>query len=97
MKVYIKAYEGVYGGYHGICREDIVEVSSIEEIDDIALEMAYYVTEDYGHLFDEDDECDPEYCWDTYVVSDELSLEEALEKLDELGGDEFVEEFCEEV
>lgn len=103
MLVYIKAYEGTYEGLHGMYEEDIIEVSSLEDAEDIALEMAESVVSSYDCFNEDEDEdgCEIEYLRDIYKIKDEYtntySVKELLDKLYDIGEDDFFETFCEEI
>ena len=70
MIVAIHAYEGIFGGLHGIEDYLVTEVNTLEGAEEIAEDLAYGVVEDYSYNFDEEDLEDPELCWEIYKVTD---------------------------
>ena len=94
MLVYIFAYEGSYGGLHGMYDEDIVEVQDMEEADEYGYEMAQGVVESYD-CFDDEEDVEQELEWRIYKIKEGISAAEARAALglhDEKG---FVAEYCE--
>lgn len=53
MIVAIYAYEGMYGGLHGMNAHAVVEVDSIKEARELACDMSRDVMEDYDEIMDE--------------------------------------------
>jgi len=70
MIVAIHAYEGVFGGLHGIEDYLVTEVETLKMAEDIASELAYNVVEDYSNNFEEEDLEDPDLLWEIYEVTD---------------------------
>ena len=95
MLVYIFAYEGSYGGLHGIYDEDVVEVRDMEEADEYGYEMAEGVVESYN-CFDEDEDIEQELEWRVYKIKEGISAEEARAALGSYDEEGFVAEYCEE-
>lgn len=92
MKVLIYAYEGQYGGLHGMYEVEICEVNNIEEAYTIGEELARNVIDDYD-LYDDCFEEEPLY--EVYVMSEEyqdLSVEELNNLL--IDWEDFVVEYC---
>ena len=52
MRVAIKAYENTYGGLHGMEEKAVITVDSVEEAEDIAMEMSYNVMDSYAEISD---------------------------------------------
>lgn len=96
MLVYIFAYEGSYGGLHGMYDEDIVEVQDMKEADEYGYEMAQGVAESYGYFFDEDEDIEQELEWRIYKIKEGISAEEARAALGSYDEKGFVAEYCEE-
>ena len=94
MKVYIYAYEGQYGGLHGMYDQDIVEVKDITEANEIGRDMSEQVIEAYD-LWDDDFE--NELCWEAYSIANEyidLPDEELIAIAVNEGHEYFVENYC---
>ena len=94
MLVYIFAYEGSYGGLHGIYDADVVEVQDMKEADEYGYEMALGVVESYG-CFDDDEEVEEELEWRVYKIKEGISAEEARAALGSYDEEGFVAEYCE--
>ena len=94
MLVYIFAYEGSYGGLHGIYDEDVVEVRDMKEADEYGYEMAEGVVESYN-CFDEDEDIEQELEWRVYKIKEGISAEEARVALGSHDEEGFVAEYCE--
>ena len=92
MLVYIFAYEGSYGGLHGIYDEDVVEVRDMKEADEYGYEMAEGVVESYN-CFNE--EVEEELEWRVYKIKEGISAEEARAALGSYDEEDFVAEYCE--
>lgn len=103
MKVFIYAYEQSYGGLHGINDMCVCDIDSLDEINDIGLDMALGVIDSYSNIFeseydDEEDYDDPTdfCCWEAYKIKDDINL--SVDELDsicnELGDELFIEEYC---
>ena len=56
----IHAYEGIYGGLHGIESFAVIEAETTEEAEHYGLEMSYEVIDDYSCIM-EDFEQDAEF------------------------------------
>ena len=93
MLVYIFAYEGSYGGLHGIYDEDVVAVRAMKEADEYGYEMAEGVVESYN-CFNE--EVEEELEWRVYKIKEGISVEEARAALGSYDEEGFVAEYCEE-
>lgn len=76
MIVAIHAYEGIFGGLHGIEDYLVTEVKELKAAEDIASDLAYSVVEDYSYNFDEEDLDDPELCWEIYEVTNTKDKDE---------------------
>ena len=112
MLVAVQAYEGMYQGLHGIKDEDILEVDSIEEINEWGNEAStnliysYGLEDEYLETVDEDDEdacIENSYYytdrgWTAYKVKEDtgLSVEELSQELSSIGYDSFVKKYCAE-
>ena len=70
MIVAIHAYEGIYGGLHGIENFFVTEVENLKVAENIALGLANDVIEDYEYNFEEEDLEDPDLLWEIYEVTD---------------------------
>ncbi len=81
MIVAIHAYEGIYCGLHGIEDFLVTEVENLKVAEDIALDLANGVIDDYGYDFDEEDLEDPDLEWEIYEVTDTKG--KTVEELDE--------------
>jgi hypothetical protein len=81
MIVAIHAYEGIYCGLHGIEDFLVAEVENLKVAEDIALDLANGVIDDYGYDFDEEDLEDPDLEWEIYEVTDTKG--KTAEELDE--------------
>ena len=95
MLVYIFAYEGSYGGLHGMYEEDVIEVRNMEEANNYGYEMAQDVVESYG-CFDEDEDIEQELGWRIYKIKEGISADEARAALGAYDEEGFVAEYCEE-
>ena len=93
MLVYIFAYEGSYGGLHGMYEEDVIEVRDMEEADNYGYEMAEGVVESYN-CFNE--EVEEELEWRVYKIKEGISADEARAALGSYDEEDFVAEYCEE-
>ena len=93
MLVYIFAYEGSYGGLHGMYDEDVVEVRDMKEADEYGYEMAEGVVESYN-CFNE--EVEEELEWRVYKIKEGISADEACAALGSYEEEDFVAEYCEE-
>ena len=93
MLVYIFAYEGSYGGLHGMYDEDIVEVQDMEEADEYGYEMAQGVAESYDYEYED---IEQELEWRVYKIKEGISAEEARAALGSYNEEGFVAEYCEE-
>lgn len=61
MRVFIMAYENIYGGLHGMYTFRVTDVESLDEADDYGREMSYDVIESYGSIMETlEDEIDPD-------------------------------------
>lgn len=61
MRVFIMAYENIYGGLHGMYTFRVTDVESLDEADDYGREMSYDVIESYGSIMESlEDEIDPD-------------------------------------
>ena len=94
MLVYIFAYEGSYGGLHGMYDEDIVEVQDMEEADEYGYEMAQGVVEAYN-CFYEDEDIEQELEWRIYKIKEGISADEARAALGSHDEKGFVAKYCE--
>ena len=92
MLVYIFAYEGSYGGLHGIYNEDVVEVQNMEEANEYGYGMAEGVVESYD-CFDE--VVEEELEWRVYKIKEGISAEEARAAIGSYDEEDFVAEYCE--
>ena len=95
MLVYIFAYEGSYGGLHGIYNADVVEVQDMKEADEYGYEMALGVVESYD-CFDDEEDVEQELEWRIYKIKEGISAEEARAALGSYDEEGFVAEYCEE-
>ena len=95
MLVYIFAYEGSYGGLHGIYDADVVEVQDMKEADEYGYEMAQNVVESYD-CFDDDEDIEQELEWRVYKIKEGISAEEARAAAASHDEEGFVAEYCEE-
>ena len=95
MLVYIFAYEGSYGGLHGMYDEDVVEVQDMEEADEYGYEMAQGVVESYD-CFDEDEDIEQELEWRIYKIKEGISADEARAALGSHDEKGFVAKYCKE-
>ena len=93
MLVYIFAYEGSYGGLHGIYDEDVVEVRDMEEADEYGYEMAQGVAESYDYEYED---IEQELEWRVYKIKEGISADEARAALGAYDEEGFVAEYCEE-
>ena len=93
MLVYIFAYEGSYGGLHGIYDEDVVEVRDMEEADEYGYEMAEGVVESYNCC---NEEVEEELELRVYKIKEGISADEARAALGSYDEEGFVAEYCEE-
>ena len=93
MLVYIFAYEGSYGGLHGMYDEDVIEVRDMEEANEYGYAMAAGVVESYD-CFDE--EVEEELEWRIYKIKEGISAEEARAAVCSHNEEGFVAEYCEE-
>ena len=94
MLVYIFAYEGSYGGLHGMYDEDIVEVQDMEEANEYGYEMALGVVESYD-CFDDDEDIEQELEWRIYKIKEGISAEEARAAVCSHNEGGFVAKYCE--
>lgn len=94
MLVYIFAYEGSYGGLHGMYDADVVEVQDMEEADEYGYEMALGVVESYG-CFDDEEDIEQELEWRIYKIKEGISAEEARAAAASHDEEGFVAEYCE--
>ena len=99
MKVFIYAYEQIYG-ISDMC---VYDINSLDEINEIGLEMAQGVADCYSNLFESeyDDEdydsiTNSSFCWGAYKIKDDvvLSINELDKICNELGDELFIEEYC---
>ena len=95
MLVYIFAYEGSYGGLHGMYEEDVIEVKDMEEANNYGYEMAQDVIESYDD-FDDKEDVEQELEWHVYKIKEGISAEEARAALGSYDEEGFVAEYCEE-
>ena len=95
MLVYIFAYEGSYGGLHGMYDEDVVEVRDMEEANEYGYGMAAGVVESYDR-FDDDEDIEQELEWRIYKIKEGISADEARAALGSYDEEDFVAEYCEE-
>lgn len=72
MVVAIHAYEGQYGGLHGICSREVIEVDNIKDAEEYAVEMSEDVMGSYGDIMDE-----------FYSQAEDEGLEEGSAEYDE--------------
>ena len=76
MRVFIMAYENIYGGLHGMNTFRVLDVDSFEEADEVGSEMSYDIIQSYGSIMESlEDEIDPDI---------EENSEEWEEELDNL-------------
>lgn len=76
MRVFIMAYENIYGGLHGMNTFRVLDVNSLEEADEVGSEMSYDIIQSYGSIMESlEDEIDPDI---------EENSEEWEEELDNL-------------
>ena len=103
MRVFIYAYEQTYGGLHGIHDMCVCDIDSLDEINDIGLDMALGVVDSYFHVFENEYDDEENYddpadfcCWEAYKIKDNINL--SVDELDEicnaLGDELFVEKYC---
>ena len=97
MLVYIFAYEGSYGGLHGMYNEDVVEVQDIKEADEYGYEMAQDVVESYGCFDDNEnnENIEQELEWRIYKIKEGISAEEARAAVCSHNEEGFVAKYCE--
>lgn len=99
MKVFIYAYEDIYGGMHGINTSGVFEVENLKEANDTGKELAYEVIESFGHIFEDynEDEVYDGLEWKIYPIKD-IFKDTFIITLDrmsaELGPEIFIEEYC---
>ena len=94
MLVYIFAYEGSYGGLHGMYEEDVIEVRDMEEADNYGYEMAQNVVESYD-CFDDEEDVEQELEWRIYKIKEGISADEARAALGSHDEEDFVAKYCE--
>ena len=94
MLVYIFAYEGSYGGLHGMYEEDVIEVRDMEEADNYGYEMAQNVVESYD-CFDDEEDVEQELEWRIYKIKEGISADEARAALGSYDEEDFVAKYCE--
>ena len=94
MLVYIFAYEGSYGGLHGIYDADVVEVQDMKEANEYGYEMALGVVESYD-CFDDDEDIEQELEWRIYKIKEGISVDEARAAVCSHNEEGFVAEYCE--
>mgnify|MGYP006928588689 CR=1 FL=1 len=102
MRVFIYAYEQNYGGLHGIHDMRVCDIDSLDEINEIGLDMALEVIDSYSNLFeseyDDEDYEDPTNfcCWEAYKIKDDIDL--SVDELDnicnKLGDELFIKRYC---
>ena len=97
MKVFIYACEGTFWGSHGVNEQCVIEVSSVEEVEEIGNEMSMNVSQSYEYMLhtEEEDE-EPEFIWYAWKIRDDVT--ESVDELDAIAGGcdykSFVEEYC---
>lgn len=109
MKVYIYASMSSYEGLHGIESSCVCDVRSIDEANEIGHEMSLEVfesftdEEEYEAYINEYGEIDydlvnEELYWEVWKIEDAFVNIENLDEISyELGRNEFIEKYCEEI
>lgn len=93
----IHAYEGIYGGLHGIETALIVDCSTRKDAEEIAIDESYDVMDSYSHMFEDLDEEDREenIAFDVFQIREDCAL--STKELDELVASDWEEvrdEYC---
>lgn len=97
MQVYIYAAEGKYQGARGINWCGVVDVDSLEEVDEYGYENAIWLFSAYSHCFDEEDIVEADVYWEAYKIRSDINM--STNELDAIAAENdkesFIEEYCE--
>lgn len=85
----IHAYENTYGGLHGIETALIVDCSTREDAEEIAIDESYDVMNSYSNMFEDLDEEDREesIAFDVFQIREDCTL--SIEELDKLAASDW--------
>lgn len=73
MRVFIMAYDNIYGGLHGMYTFRVVDVDSPEEADELGEEMSYDIIQGYGSIMESlENDIDPDLEEDSPEWEEEL-------------------------